>query len=204
MQSTLHVAWAWKNSSTLGAAGLRYSIQKVFQTFPFPQDITPETEATLATIGEQYHEFRRQLMHRLQLGLTKTYNLFHKPELSPAMVQTACDQNEETAKQAYGHILHLREFHKEMDNAVLAAYGWTDIDLAHDFYDMDYLPENDRTCYTISLAARKEILKRLLQLNHDLYAEEVAAGLHDKKKTTRKKNSTKKKKVHPEQKRLFS
>jgi hypothetical protein len=90
-----------------------------------------------------------------------------------------------------------------MDNAVLAAYGWTDIDLAHAFYDMDYLPENDRTRYTISPAARKEILKRLLQLNHDLYAEEVAAGLHDKKKTTRKKTVAKKKKVHPGQTKLF-
>ena len=43
------------------------------------------------------------------------------------------------------------------------------------------LPENDRVRYTIHPDARKEILKRLLQLNHHLYAEEEAKGLHKKK-----------------------
>jgi len=200
VQSTIHNEWARKYSSAL-KLDLRYSPSNCFQTFP--QNINQETEANLANIGEQYHEFRRGLMHRLKLGLTKTYNLFHSKNLTPSMVEKTSKQDQSTADQAYKDIQHLREIHKEMDNAVLAAYGWTDIDLAHDFYDMDYLPENDCTRYTISPAARKEILKRLLQLNHDLYAEEVAAGLHDKKKTTRKKTTTKKKKVHPGQKRLF-
>jgi len=30
-----------------------------------------------------------------------------------------------------------------MDEDVLKAYGWTDINLAHEFYEVDYLPEND-------------------------------------------------------------
>lgn len=47
---------------------------------------------------------------------------------------------------------------------------------------MDYLPENDRIRYTIHPDARKEILKRLLELNHKIHAEEVAAGLWEKKK----------------------
>jgi hypothetical protein len=76
-----------------------------------------------------------------------------------------------------------------MDEAVLEAYGWHQddpkwgkaIQLRHDFYEVDYLPENDRVRYTIHPEARKEVLKRLLQLNHERYAEEVAAGLHDKK-----------------------
>jgi hypothetical protein len=48
-----------------------------------------------------------------------------------------------TFNEAVHDILHLRELHKQMD-AVLKAYGWEDIDLAHDFYEVDYLPENDR------------------------------------------------------------
>jgi len=40
---------------------------------------------------------------------------------------------------------------------------------------------NDRTRYIIHPDARKEVLKRLLQLNHELYAEEEAKGLHKKK-----------------------
>ncbi|MCB0294294.1 MAG: hypothetical protein KDG51_03440, partial [Calditrichaeota bacterium] len=43
-----------------------------------------------------------------------------------------------------------------------------------------YLPENDRVRYTISPAARREVLKRLLALNHERHAEEVKAGLWDK------------------------
>ena len=35
--------------------------------------------------------------------------------------------------------------------------------------------------YTISETARREILDRLLELNHQRYAEELADGLHDKK-----------------------
>ena len=42
-----------------------------------------------------------------------------------------------------------------------------------------FLPENDRIRYTVSTAARKEILRGLLALNHERHAEEVAAGLVD-------------------------
>jgi hypothetical protein len=55
------------------------------------------------------------------------------------------------------------------------------IALCHDFYEVDYLSENDLFRSNIDPGARKEVLKRLLQLNHERYAEEVAAGLHDKK-----------------------
>ena len=71
-----------------------------------------------------------------------------------------------TFNKAVHDILHLRELHKQIDKTVLNAYGWEDIYLAHDFYEVDYLPENDRVRYTISPDARKEVLKRLLKLNH--------------------------------------
>ena len=41
--------------------------------------------------------------------------------------------------------------------------------------------------------ARKEILKRLLELNHKIHAEEVEKGLWEKKKTTGKKSASKSK-----------
>ncbi|HLP46697.1 MAG TPA: hypothetical protein VK186_18410 [Candidatus Deferrimicrobium sp.] len=59
-----------------------------------------------------------------------------------------------------------------MDMAVLTAYGCTDIQPAHDFYEVDYLPENDRIRFTISPDSRKEILKRLLLLNHQVHKQE--------------------------------
>ena len=139
-------------------------------------------------------------MLQMQLGLTKTYNLFHDPKLSPEVVAKASKQDADVAAEAYSGLLRLRELHREMDEAVLAAYGWhepTDdgppIDLRHDFYEVDYLPENDRVRYTIHPDARRELLKRLLLLNHKRHAEEVEAGKHEKTKATKEKAATKRK-----------
>jgi hypothetical protein len=76
-----------------------------------------------------------------------------------------------------------------MDETVLNAYGWEDIELSHDFYEVDYLPENDRVRYTISSDARKEVLKRLLKLNHEIHKQEVKAGLHAKGKRKKKQKA---------------
>jgi type I restriction-modification system DNA methylase subunit len=97
-----------------------------------------------------------------------------------------------TLRDAVQGIEQLRALHVQMDEAVLLdAYGWNDIALRHAFYEVDYLPENDRVRFTIHPDARKEVLKRLLQLNHKIHEEEVKAGLWDKKKTTAKKMKTK-------------
>ncbi len=76
-----------------------------------------------------------------------------------------------------------------MDETVLKAYGWEDINLVHDFYEVDYLPENDRVRYTISTDTRKEVLKRLLKLNHEIHEQEVKAGLHVKGKSKKKQRA---------------
>jgi hypothetical protein len=60
-----------------------------------------------------------------------------------------------------------------MDRQVLAAYGWDDVDLEHDFHAVDFLPEDDRVRYTISKSARKTVLRRLLELNFERHAEEA-------------------------------
>jgi hypothetical protein len=113
-----------------------------------------------------------------------------------------------TIEEAIAGIVKLRQLHVEMDEAVLEAYGWGfdsaqpptgdfgsaqspdssvversrnhHIELRHDFYEVDYLPENDRIRYTIHPDARKEVLKRLLLLNHERYEEELKQGLHKK------------------------
>jgi hypothetical protein len=62
-----------------------------------------------------------------------------------------------------------------MGHAVAAAYGWTDLDLGHGFHET-----KQGLRFTISEPARREVLGRLLRLNHERYAEEVAHGLHEK------------------------
>ncbi len=94
-----------------------------------------------------------------QEGLTQTYNRVFN------------DREEST------DIRTVRNLHVEMDQAVAAAYGWDDLDLGHGFHDT-----KQGTRFTISESARREVLARLLKLNHERYAVEIAQGLHDKKK----------------------
>jgi len=152
LQSAFHYFWAWKYSSTL-KMDLNYSPSDCFETFPFPEDL-----AVLESPGSAYHDYRSQIMLARQEGLTATYNRFHNP------------------KEKASDIARLRELHVEMDNAVAAAYGWGDLDLGHGFHET---PQGIR--FTISEEARREVLARLLRLNHERYEEEVRQGLHEKK-----------------------
>ncbi len=193
LQSDIHGSWAWKNCSTLASSTINYSTTDGFETFPFPT-LDSSSTVSLEHIGETYHEHRRQLMLQMQLGLTKTYNMLHDPNLRPDVVAKASKQCADVATEAYSGLLQLRELHRDMDNAVLAAYGWHKpsddgpaIDLRHDFYEVDYLPENDRTRYTIHPDARRELLKRLLLLNHKRHAEEQAEVVSTKEPKTGKK-----------------
>jgi len=199
LSSSLHDYWAWKNSSTMGTGTLRYANRDTFETFPFPKMSIPHQEKQLEVIGETYLEHRRLLMLGMQLGLTKTYNLIHNNAISKQNIndkdkqvlglQRHLEKTVDTISfnEAIKRILKVRELHVQMDEAVLHAYGWNDIDLKHDFYEVDYLPENDRIRFTIHPDARKEALKRLLDLNHKIHEEEVTKGLWNKEKTSGKK-----------------
>ena len=50
LQSNLHNEWARKYSGAL-KQDLRYSPSNCFVNFPFPQDLSPETEKHLGTSG---------------------------------------------------------------------------------------------------------------------------------------------------------
>ncbi|MGB3294769.1 MAG: DNA methyltransferase [Phormidesmis sp.] len=168
LQSDIHESWARRYSSTL-RTDMMYAPSDCFETFPFPTNYN-----NLKSIGTRYYTHRQSIMHTTQQGLTKTYNRFHTPE------DTAPD------------IATLRTLHIEMDTAVAAAYGWQDLTLDHGFHET-----KQGLRFTISEAARREVLDRLLALNHERYAEEVKQGLHDKKKKG-KKTKPKAKKVTPQ------
>lgn len=112
-------------------------------------------------------------MLKRRQGLTEIYNSFHDP---------SCDDDE---------VKQLRALHHHMDQAVARAYGWDDLDLGHGFHEVPYLPENDRVRFTISEPARIEVLRRLAELNRQRYDEEVAQGLHGKKKPAAKPRARK-------------
>ncbi|MBI2503296.1 MAG: restriction endonuclease, partial [Candidatus Latescibacteria bacterium] len=173
VQSTLHEVWARKYSGALETR-LRYSPSDCFETFPFPESLWQTPNPALAALGEHYHEHRRALMRQLWLGLTDIYNLFHTRDLNPALVAKVSKKPAEEAEAGYKGLLELRRLHRELDEALLAAYGWTGaVALGHGFHELETLPENDRVRYTISPDARKEVLRRLLALNHERAAAQV-------------------------------
>jgi gamma-glutamylcyclotransferase (GGCT)/AIG2-like uncharacterized protein YtfP len=187
VQSTLHEVWARKYSGSLETR-LRYSPSDCFETFPFPEGLWQTVNTLLSEIGERYHEYRRTLMLQLWLGLTDVYNLFHARDLTPALVAKVSKKPENEAGIGYQGILELRKLHRELDEAVRDAYGWSDLDLDHNFFEVETLPENDRVRYTVSPTARKEILRRLLSLN--LQRAATQAEKKPVKKKRGKKNDT--------------
>ena len=151
LQSFAHECWAFRYCST-HETRLRYAPTDLFATFPFPREL-----AALDAVGDRYYECRREITLRRREGLTTTYNRFH-------------DRDETSAD-----IERLRALHVEMDRAVAASYGWSDVDLGHGFHDT-----KQGVRFTISESARHTVLDRLLELNHQRYEEEVRAGLHEK------------------------
>jgi hypothetical protein len=149
---------------------MRYTPSDVFETFPMPSTIQC---VELGAIGERYHGHRAALMRFHGLGLTKVYNLFHSSELNAGVVARVVKQGSDAAASGYVAMIELRNLHAEMDIAVRDAYGWHDLSLEHDFYEVEGLPENDCVRYTISPAARREILKRLLDENHRRASQET-------------------------------
>jgi hypothetical protein len=213
VQSRVHEQWALFLSSSLEER-LRYGPSDCFETFPFPNglldsEISDPVEAfhrqALESIGEHYHQYRAELMVNNNEGLTSTYNRFHDPAETSEGIQ------------------ELRRLHNEMDQAVLAAYGWSEVPttcgFGLDYLDSDeieslppdlqeriasgdlFFPTASEACnFQAQLrhhgvvkankklpwrhrwpdAVRDEVLARLLALNAERYAEEVAQGLHSK------------------------
>lgn len=139
LSSSIHASWVLKWTSTLGAGTINYSPSDVFVTYPRPEDGGP-----LRELGEQLHILRREIMDRRHLGVTAVYNLVNSP------------------LQREPDIEGLRQLHSAIDEAVAAAYGWADIRLGHGFHNYRQLER-----WSVSPAARVEILDRLLELNHE-------------------------------------
>ena len=81
--------------------------------------------------------------------MTRTYNRFHNHE------------------EQSSDIIELRQLHVGLDEAVFNAYGWSNIDLGHGFYET-----KQGIRFTLSETARREIIDKLLALNHFRSAEE--------------------------------
>ena len=167
LNSNIHDIWTRHVGSTFGD-GVRYTASDCFETFPFPK-INDENQL-LKDLGIALEDKRKSIMSEHNEGLTKIYNRLHNP-------------NDTTSS-----IVELRNLHKELDKAVLVAYGWEDIKLDYDFaaeFDQDdesndSSSSNNGKSYRLKLKpdVHDEILARLLNLNSSKYEAEVRLGLH--------------------------
>ncbi|BCM70538.1 MULTISPECIES: Eco57I restriction-modification methylase domain-containing protein [Streptomyces] len=140
LSSSLHQTWAIKYGSGM-RNDPRYAPSDVFLTFPRPRGAE-----TLEGVGRALDVERREIMLRRNLGLTKLYNMVNDPD-----VPNSADSD----------VARMREIHVDLDQAVMAAYGWDDLPLDHGFHTYRQMQR-----WTVSPTARVEILDRLLEENH--------------------------------------
>ncbi|WP_329479272.1 SAM-dependent DNA methyltransferase [Kribbella sp. NBC_01484] len=138
LSSSLHQTWAIMHGSSLETR-VRYTPSDVFDTFARPAHVDD-----LKIVGKMLDEERAEIMLRRGLGITKVYNLVNDPDIDG---DADVDQ--------------LREIHVMLDEAVVHAYGWEDVPLGHGYHTYRQMER-----FTISQAARVELLDRLLEENH--------------------------------------
>lgn len=158
LSSCFHWWWARDRTGPLATGSVpNYAPTDVFETFPQPPQRGYSWDQ-VGHAGDKLDTFRSRFMTSAGLGLGKTYNRIHDPDDGDASVA------------------QLREMHVDLDIKVRDSYGWGDLELDHHHWET---PQGMR--FTVSPEAKDELLDRLLALNHERYAAEVAAGLHDKK-----------------------
>lgn len=144
LSSAFHFRWVVRHAST-HETRTRYTPTDVFETFP-----QPSFSELVEKAAEPLDTYRREFMGVEQIALTSLYNRVHDPaDRSPA-------------------IRKLRDLHSSLDLAVRDAYGWSELDLGHGFYDVRGAGRR----FTFAPEAADEILERLLELNRDRYLEE--------------------------------
>jgi hypothetical protein len=99
LTSCIHTDWAAKKSSTLEDR-IRYTPSSAFDTFPWPHATSDQREQ-IGALARELFAVRFALCVEHAIGLTVLYNRLDD-----------------------GAFDELRSLHRELDFAVIAAYGW--------------------------------------------------------------------------------
>ncbi|MBI3197675.1 MAG: class I SAM-dependent DNA methyltransferase [Rhodospirillales bacterium] len=172
LHSCVHEFWTLRLCTWLGVGNdPRYTPSTTFETFPFPEGLTPDIAANqyasdprakhIADAASKLNELRENWLNPSDL-------VIREPEVMPGYPERILPKNHAAAEQLKKRTLTnlynqrptwLAHAHRALDRAVAAAYGWPEAlaDRAQ--------PENpdaaDRK------AAEEEILKRLFDLNQE-------------------------------------
>lgn len=144
LNSNIHDLWAHRPGMTTHETRPTYTPERAFNTFPFPP-----CEGAPAEIGFELEQLRSRLTMGRGEGLGDLYKRMH----SPATRDDDMDR--------------LRRLSADADKAVATAYGWQDVELGHGFVET-----KQGVRFTISETANKELIRRLLALNHQRRTEE--------------------------------
>jgi len=161
LSSSVHVAWALATGGTLEDRP-RYNKSRCFETFPFPNDdtgLTPDLTTRIRTLAEQLDSHRKtQQAAHPELTLTGMYNVLEKLRTGEAL------NPKDKLIHTQGLVSVLKSLHDDLDAAVLAAYGWQDLQA----------PLANHTQPEARAAAVETLLERLVALNAKRAAEEAA------------------------------
>jgi type II restriction/modification system DNA methylase subunit YeeA len=160
LHSRMHEKWSLGLGTWLGVGNdPRYTPSTTFETFPFPEGLTPNIPAAgyandpraiaIAKAAAKLNELRENWLNPEDL-------VRREPEVVPGYPDRILPVNEEAAKELKKRTLTnlynqrpawLDNAHRDLDAAVAAAYGWKD-------WGKDGLPD-------------EEILARLFKLNQE-------------------------------------
>jgi N-6 DNA Methylase len=101
LQSSVHVAWFMAKRSNM-KSDPRYSSETVFDTFPWPQDPTPDAITRVAKASRELLEFRVEAAKKVPGGLRALYKTLDLPGKN-----------------------QIRDLHQLLDAAVMSAYGFS-------------------------------------------------------------------------------
>ena len=152
----------------------RYNKTRCFDPFPFPALEEGSLKQRIRDLGERLdaHRKRQQELHP-GLTLTGMYNVLEKLRAGETL------NAKEKQIHDQGLVTLLRQIHDELDEAVLEAYGWSDLKEAPHSCGAgesaapekrEALPSD--TPSTPRQECRDSLLTRLVALNHERAAEE--------------------------------
>lgn len=161
LQSRVHEAWSSRLGNKMGAGNQRrYNREAVYDTFPFPEGLTPNIPAAdyaadpraqaIAAAAARLNELRENWLNPPDL-------VRREPEVVPGYPDRILPVSEEAAKELRKRTLTnlynarpqwLANAHAALDEAVADAYGWGDD-------------------WRAGLLTDDEILARLFRLNQD-------------------------------------
>jgi hypothetical protein len=171
--SSIHEIWALRAGGTLEDRP-RYTKARCFDPFPFPALEEGSLKQRIRDLGERLdaHRKRQQELHP-GLTLTGMYNVLEKLRAGETL------NAKEKQIHDQGLVTLLRQIHDELDEAVLEAYGWSDLKEAPHSCGAgesaapekrEALPSD--TPSTPRQECRDSLLTRLVALNHERAAEE--------------------------------